>query len=373
MIEGKPVTVFFLERRLVMNRLSIIAAFFALVFFAGQNALAQSGYDLFQKGLVQERTEGDLDEAIRLYKQIVEDHRDDRALVAKTLVQIGGCYEKLGRAEARKAYERVVSEYADQADPVAQARIRLSNLSAADDKAASAKSTRQVWAKAHDTHGSVSPDGRYLSYVNWKKGDLAVRDLKTGENRDLTDEGTYEGEPSQMAAESLWSPDSRQVAYAWHKGWPFELRIVGIDGSKPRVLCAAGPGKGNAPFPLDWSQDGKHILAELTQDGEHHIVLVSVKDGSVRTLKSLGTQNPGGMTLSPDGRYVVYDFPGSKTVNIHILATDGSLDAPLLEHPAHDSAAARASRPRRIAILDAGRKADPVPQQPFRFAWLLVA
>ena len=53
-----------------MNRLSIIAALFALISLGGQSALAQSGYDLFQKGLVQERVKGDLDEAIRLYKQI---------------------------------------------------------------------------------------------------------------------------------------------------------------------------------------------------------------------------------------------------------------------------------------------------------------
>ncbi len=76
-----------------MNRNTIIAAFLALVLLAGQSALAKSGYDLFQKGLVQERTEGNLDEAIRLYKQIVAEHKDDRALVAKALVQMGGCYE----------------------------------------------------------------------------------------------------------------------------------------------------------------------------------------------------------------------------------------------------------------------------------------
>ena len=113
-----------------MNRNTIIAALFALVFLGGQSALARSGYDLFQKGLVQERTEGDLDEAIRLYKQIVEDFKDDRALVAKALVQMGGCYEKLGQAEARKAYERVIQEYADQPEPVQTARRHLEQLNA---------------------------------------------------------------------------------------------------------------------------------------------------------------------------------------------------------------------------------------------------
>jgi Tol biopolymer transport system component len=263
----------------------------------------------------------------------VIEHSSNRAMVANALLQMGRCYEKLGKQEAQKVYERILVEFADQADPAAQARIRLSNLSAADDKAESAKSARQVWAPAHDIHGRVSPDGRYLSYVNWTKGDLALRDLETGENRDLTDEGTYEEEPSQMADESLWSPDSRQIAYAWSIGKWYDLRIVGIDGSNPRVLYAADPEKGNAPFPRDWSRDGKHILGDLEQGDEDHIVLVSVKDGSVRTLKSLGAQGPGTvMTISPDGRYVVYSLKG----DIHILATDGSLDAPLIEHPGLD-------------------------------------
>lgn len=29
-----------------------------------------------------------------------------------------------------------------------------------------------------DTRGSVSPDGRLFSYVDWSTGDLAVRDLR---------------------------------------------------------------------------------------------------------------------------------------------------------------------------------------------------
>jgi hypothetical protein len=54
-----------------MNRSTIIVAFCALVFLGGQCALAQSGYNLFQKGLVQERVKGDLDEAIKVYERII--------------------------------------------------------------------------------------------------------------------------------------------------------------------------------------------------------------------------------------------------------------------------------------------------------------
>ena len=53
------------------------------------------------------------------------------------------------------------------------------------DADATGMTTRLVWDKAHDFEGRVSPDGRYLSYINWEMGNLAIRDFKTGENRDL--------------------------------------------------------------------------------------------------------------------------------------------------------------------------------------------
>ena len=50
---------------------------------------------------------------------------------------------------------------------------------------------RRVWERAADTTGGPSPDGRYLSFVDWETGDLAVRDLKTGKNRRLTNKGSW--------------------------------------------------------------------------------------------------------------------------------------------------------------------------------------
>ena len=49
-----------------MKRLTIITVFLVLVFLSSQRTFAQNGHDLFQKGLMAERSQGDLDEAIRL-------------------------------------------------------------------------------------------------------------------------------------------------------------------------------------------------------------------------------------------------------------------------------------------------------------------
>ncbi|MCH9035518.1 MAG: serine/threonine-protein kinase, partial [Planctomycetes bacterium] len=119
--------------------------------------------------------------------------------------------------------------------------------------------TRQVWVPAKDIMGGVSPDGRYISRVNWNTGNLAVHDLTTGENRDVTAEGTWET-PNKFCDVSIWSPDSRRIAYCWYdRGEGTSLRIVGLDGSKPRVLHI-DPKSGYA-WPRAWSHDGKHILA----------------------------------------------------------------------------------------------------------------
>src|SRR5687768_3231437 len=86
------------------------------------------GTDLFQKALSKERAEGQLDEAIALYERIVIGFTSDRPVVARALIQLGSCYERLGRPDARSFYERVVREFADQRGPFTQAQARLAVL-----------------------------------------------------------------------------------------------------------------------------------------------------------------------------------------------------------------------------------------------------
>ena len=189
---------------------------------------------------------------------------------------------------------------------------------------------------------SPSPDGRYLSFPNHYSANLAILDLTTGESRDITDDGTWAG-ASQMALDSVWSPDGKQIAYMWYGGGQDGLRIVGIDGSEQRVLYTNTPSS-SISICYDWSEDGKYILAKLVKKTDENkqlreIVLVSVADGSLRTLKSqVGASD--GMALSPDNRYLVYDRPVKEHEDlrdIFLLATDGSgQETRLTEHPAND-------------------------------------
>ncbi len=293
---------------------------------------------LLGAALHQEEVEGNLEAAIETYKKILAEYPDNRPLAAKALLQIGQCYEKLGKDEARKAYERLVRDYADQGDVVAQARTRLAALrKPAGPAKGSGIITRQVWAGPFDDLlGAPTRDGRYLTLQDGGSENLAVRDLVTGEKRRLTNK---DPRSLEFALLSVPSPDGKEVAYAWYnKDNFYDLRIVGLDGSKPRVLY------GNAEVaylePTDWSPDGKNILAVFYgRDKSNQIVLISAMDGSVRVLKAFDRESPGRARFSPDGRYMAYDFPqrpGSNEHDIFLLAVDGGRVVPLVQHPAND-------------------------------------
>jgi Tol biopolymer transport system component len=188
---------------------------------------------------------------------------------------------------------------------------------------------RKLWDRS-PFQGEVSPDGRYLIMGALGGPNLTIRDLTTGENRELTSDGYWGPNlPHRGTMFSTWSPDGKQIACAWHDEDHSELRITRLDGSEPRVLYQADISHMN---PCDWSQDGKFIVVELNGPGNmREIVLLSVADGSVRTLRSLEDSwkwfEKRRISFSPDGRHVVYDRPveeNNESRDLFLLATDGS-------------------------------------------------
>src|SRR5215472_2590048 len=290
---------------------------------------------MFQAALHKQLVDGDLEGAIEQYKTILAKYGSDRAVAAKAWVELGQCYEKLGKEEARKAYERVLRDYADQSEAAAKARTRLAALSGNGASRSSEMVTRRLWTGSDvDVQGSVSPDGRYLSYVDWTTGDLAIRDLVTGKVRHLTNKT----ESSGNAFFSAISPDGKEVAYEWYKDGSADLRLVGLDSSPPRILFSD---KEVGALPTDWSPDGKYVLSILIRVNPFRcqIALISVADGSVRVLKTFDRLYPGKMRFSPDGLYIAYDYPPqqeSDNRDIFLLAADGNREVPLIEHPAED-------------------------------------
>ena len=318
-----------------MKKPAILISLMMVVAMTLGSLAAQNGHDQFQKALAKERSEGNLEEAIALYQKVIDETKDE-SLAAQAQLRIGICYEKLGREKAKlaqEAFQKVVDKYPTQTDTVKTAREKLALLQggqAALGKGSSLTSLRLVWEGPDvELMGEASPDGRYICYTDWETGDLAVHDLQTGGKRSLTGQTAWDG---SYAESSRWSPDGKRVAYTWDMGDKAELRIVGLDGAKPRVLYQGA----GYPSVKDWSPDGRQILAVLySEKGDPSLSLIAVSDGSLRHLKK--TRLPAGymngqMRFSPDGRYIAFDLRN----DIDLLSTDGKTEGPLVRHPANE-------------------------------------
>ena len=317
----------------------ILVAFIAVLLTAFGFQASPEFKVLFEKAKFTMETKGDMNGAIKLFNEIIEKYPNEREYSAKSQLYIGLCYEKLGVKEAQKAYQKVIEKYPEQTEAVKLANEKLSLLLRAE--AGGGKGNKEFSIrKVGDvyTDGAVSPDGRYLSYVDWDTGDLAIYEITTGKKRRLTNKGSWD-ESDEFAENSRWSPDGKQIIYDWsNKNGDIDLCIIGLDGSKPRTLYSNDEENVWART-CDWSPDGKQILAWFeTKDEQIQIVLVSTADGSVRVLKTLENW-PANMNFSPDGRYIVYDFQqkeDSPERDISLLSIDGSREISLVEHPAND-------------------------------------
>ena len=282
--------------------------------------------------------DGDLNAAIKQYKEIVSKYKSQRAIAAEALFHMAESYRKLGDAQAREVYERIAREYGEQKEAAA-ARERLGQSVAG---AGPVLGDRVVWTnEAVLDGGRVSPDGRFISYVDWiRTGNLMLHNVVTGETRPLTGNKDWSG---GSATGSAFSPDGKLVAYGWQTETNSdEIRIVSVEGAGiPQSRRVIGNDDIQAFSPTDWSPDGKWLaVAVLRKDRTRQIGLVEVSGGEYRALTTTGWEGPGNVRFSPDGRYIVYDLPANDNTtqrDVFLMALDGNRKTPLVQHDANEN------------------------------------
>ena len=305
-----------------------------------------------------EMVEGDLKGAIDLYRQIIAQYdRTDRASAAKALLRMGQCYEKLGLAEARNAYQRIVSEYAEQRETVTAARARLAGLDIGGASKKAGMTVRKLMDLDDSTVEpySVSMDGRYLGGVI-TGGNPGITDLLTGKSWKVRDYGDW-GDQLGEIVEAVVSRDGSQIAYWLHSpDFPISgtLRIASADGKSERIVYRMREAEKGGEFlrPWDWSPDGKHLAvlfecyfqrpgsAGSTENVPVEIALISLADGSPRVMRTSARDHYTKIQFSPDGKYLAYDLPSedvSSHSDVRVLPLNGGSETLVAPHPANDT------------------------------------
>ena len=260
-----------------------------------------------QAAIKTETVDGNLKAAIEQYQKLA--NGSNRALAAKALVRMGQCHEKLGDAEARKAYERVVRDFADQRDALAEAQKYLAANASQSETGLNAKLVFTT-EDGRLFGESISRDGRYIAFTmpyGYGTGPvIMIQDLVKREERKIITAGVYaetnvNGAPDDTA---MISPDGRQVAF-WSSTTTEgqKLHVINADGSNPRILMSVKTG---AESLCGWSPDGNQILATSSPAGpmNNQLLTISVADGSSKVIASGSVLDA---SFSPDGRYIAIE------------------------------------------------------------------
>lgn len=90
-------------------------------------ASAATASELLQKAIYTEETVGNLEEAMKLYEQVIAEGKTSQAAAAQAQFRLALCFQKKGQdAEAKAAFQAVVDNFPAETELVAQARKHLS-------------------------------------------------------------------------------------------------------------------------------------------------------------------------------------------------------------------------------------------------------
>ncbi len=102
---------------------------FVAVLVLSSSTPAESVSVLLEKGIYTEDTVGDVDAAIKIYEQILTEARANRRYVAQAHLRLGMCYlKKKQDASAEAEFEKLIAEFPEQTQLVAEARKHLPTM-----------------------------------------------------------------------------------------------------------------------------------------------------------------------------------------------------------------------------------------------------
>jgi WD40 repeat protein len=299
-------------------KLRVLIAGLVLGAVSGMAALAaESGAELFQKAVTEERASGNLEEAIKLYQRVAKEFASDRPLAAKALVQAARCYEKLGQDKAVKIYEQVARDYGDQRELAATANARLVVLRQGE-RAAEPATMTQRKIEIAGASGDVYADSQRALYRDAATGALVISDL-AGKNKRVVFKA--------MPGDRLDFAPSRDLSvtlmgFRRSQDPGYTVAVIKTDGTGYHEIAHSGS---SSSLPT-WSWDNRYMLGGVDlPDGTNRLLRIAPADGSTQEVLH-PEASIRSASFSPDGRFIAYSdgFPSaSGSASTFIVPSEG--------------------------------------------------
>ena len=167
-----------------------------------------------------------------------------------------------------------------------------------------------------NTTPAFSPNGATLAYSHGDEAgtDLMLIDVAGGAPRRITvGHGSDNTSPE-------FSPDGRRIAFTSGRAGHPEVYIMDVDGSNVELLTPFNFGDQNYRSNPDWAPDAQHVAFQSQMNGMFQIMVISLRDRSVKQLTSEGVnEDPA---WAPDARHVVFTSSRTGVKQLFILDSE---------------------------------------------------
>ena len=149
---------------------------------------------------------------------------------------------------------------------------------------------------------AISPDGKAVAFSY--KGDIWTVPANGGQARQITTNPAYDAYP-------VWSPDSRQIAFASSREGSMDIYVVGRDGGAPRRVTTDSGDE----YPMAWRNDSTIMLKASIMPKATSIMFanfsqvyeVSDKGGRMRLFSDIPMED---ISVGNDGALLYHDNKG---------------------------------------------------------------
>lgn len=149
---------------------------------------------------------------------------------------------------------------------------------------------------------AISPDGKTVAFSY--KGDIWTVPANGGQARQITTNPAYDAYP-------VWSPDSRQIAFASSREGSLDVYVVGKDGGVPRRVTTDSGDE----YPMAWRTDSTIMLKASIMPKAMSIMFadfsqvyeVSANGGRMRLFSDIPMED---ISVGNDGALLYHDNKG---------------------------------------------------------------